>query len=112
LERSRTAATDTRTILAKACAAYLDFARARPIIYEAMFVLPTGIHFTSEDTPSALRKAFSELVAALGANRESPEILAEVLWGALHGLATLTRSGRIPATQADLRLTVLVQTFS
>ena len=48
-------------ILRKVCAAYLDFARSRPVIYEAMFVLPTGIKFASEDTPPPLRAAFAGL---------------------------------------------------
>jgi Tetracyclin repressor-like, C-terminal domain len=69
-------------VLRNVCAAYLDFARSRPVIYEAMFVLPTKIKFASEETPTALRAAFSELVAALGPKREMPETLAEVLWSA------------------------------
>jgi len=104
--------TGERTILRNVCAAYLDFARSRPVIYEAMFVLPTGLKFASEDTPPALRAAFAELVAALGPERETPAIVAEVLWSALHGMAVLAQSERIPAASADLRLTVLVQTFS
>ena len=99
-------------ILRKVCAAYLDFAKSRPVIYEAMFVLPTKIKFANEETPTALRAAFSELVAALGPKREMPEILAEVLWSALHGMAVLARSERIPPSGADFRLNVLVQTFS
>src|ERR1700744_975831 len=78
--------------LRKVCAAYLDFARSRPVIYEAMFGLPTGINFASEETPPPLRAAFSELVAALGPKRDMPETLAEVLWSALHGMAVLARS--------------------
>jgi AcrR family transcriptional regulator len=99
-------------ILRKVCAAYLDFARSRPIIYEAMFVLPTGIKFASEETPPPLRAAFSELVAALGPDRDMPDTRAEVLWSALHGMAVLARSARIPPSGAEFRLNVLVQTFS
>lgn len=99
-------------VLRKVCAAYLDFARSRPVIYEAMFVLPTRIKFASEETPTVLRTAFAELVAALGPQREMPEVLAEVLWSALHGMAVLARSERIPRSGAALRLDVLVQTFS
>jgi hypothetical protein len=40
-------------VLRNVCAAYLDFARSRPVIYEAMFVLPTKIKFASEETPTA-----------------------------------------------------------
>jgi hypothetical protein len=97
--------------LRKVCAAYLDFARSRPVIYEAMFVLPTKLKFANEQTPTALRSAFSELVTALGPQREMPGTLAEVLWSALHGMAVLARSERIPPSGADFRLNVLVETF-
>jgi AcrR family transcriptional regulator len=99
-------------ILRNVCTAYLDFARSRPIIYEAMFVAPTRIKFASEETPTVLRAGFLELVAALGPERETPEALAEVLWSALHGMAVLARSERIPPSGADSRLDVLVRTFS
>ena len=99
-------------VLRNVCAAYLDFARSRPVVYEAMFVLPTQIKFASEETPPALRAAFSELVAALGPNREEPVFLAELLWSALHGLVVLAQSQRIPAAGADARLNLLVERFS
>ena len=83
-----------------------------PVIYEAMFVLPTKIKFASEETPTALRAAFAELVIALGPDRQEPVFLAEVLWSALHGLVVLAQSERIPATGAEVRLNVLVQKFS
>jgi AcrR family transcriptional regulator len=51
-----TGATD---VLRNVCAAYLEFARSRPVVYEAMFVLPTKIKFASEETPTALRAAFA-----------------------------------------------------
>src|SRR6202453_3433559 len=99
-------------VLRNVCAAYLDFARSRPVVYEAMFVLPTKIKFASEETPTALRAGFAELVTALGPNRQKPELLAEVLWSALHGMVVLAQSERIPAAGAEVRLNVLVQTFS
>ena len=99
-------------VLRNVCAAYLDFAGSRPVVYEAMFVLPTEIKFASAETPPALRAAFDALVAALGPNRREPEFLAEVLWSALHGLVVLARSGRIPAAGAEARLNLLVQKFS
>jgi AcrR family transcriptional regulator len=112
LRMSKASVAGEPDILRNVCAAYLDFARSRPVIYEAMFVLPTGIKFASEETPPALRAAFSELVAALGPDRAMPEIPAEVLWSALHGMAVLARSERIPPSGADFRLNVLVQAFS
>jgi AcrR family transcriptional regulator len=99
-------------VLRNVCAAYLDFARSRPVVYEAMFVLPTRLKFASEETPPALRAGFAELVAALGPDRQEPEFLAEVLWSALHGMVVLMQSERIPATGAEVRLKVLVQKFS
>ncbi len=98
-------------VLRNVCAAYLDFARSRPVVYEAMFVLPTKIKFASEETPPALRSAFAELVTALGPDRQEPIFLAEVLWSALHGMVVLMQSERIPATGADVRLNLLVQKF-
>src|SRR5271168_1582064 len=97
-------------VLRNVCAAYLEFARSQPV-YEAMFVLPTKIKFASDETPTALRAGFAELVAALGPDRQKPEFLAEVLWSALHGMVVLEQSERIPAADAEVRLNVLVQTF-
>ncbi|MFD9674109.1 TetR family transcriptional regulator, partial [Streptomyces sp. NPDC059981] len=37
-----------------------------------------------------------------------PELFTEVFWAALHGLATLTRAGRLPPPEADRRLQLLV----
>ena len=99
-------------VLRNVCAAYLDFARSRPVVYEAMFVLPTKIKFASEETPAALRAGFAELVTALGPDRQQPEFLAEVLWSALHGMVVLEQTERIPAAGAEIRLNVLVQQFS
>jgi len=98
--------------LRNVCAAYLDFGRLRPVIYEAMFVLPTIVKFASDDTPTALQTAFSELVAALGPRREMPEFLAELLWSALHGMVVLVQSERISARGADDRLNILVEKVS
>ncbi len=112
LREAAASASGAPDLLRTACAAYLDFARSRPVVYEAMFVLPTTIKFASEETPPVLRAAFAELVAALGPDRQMPEVLAEVLWSALHGMVVLARSKRIPATADEARLDILVQRFS
>jgi AcrR family transcriptional regulator len=100
--------TGASDVLRNVCAAYLDFARLRPVVYEAMFVSPTKIKFASVETPTALRAAFAELVTALGPGGQG---LAEVLWSALHGMVVLMQSERIPAAGAEVRLNVLVQKF-
>jgi hypothetical protein len=99
-------------ILRNVGAAYLDFAHSRPVVYEAMFVLPTKIKFASEETPTALRAAFDALVTALGPDRQETVFLAEVLWSGLHGMVVLMQSERIPAKDAEARLNILVQKFS
>ena len=99
-------------VLHAVCAAYLDYALARPVVYEAMFVLPTKIIFASEKTPPALREAFAVLVNALGPDQEEPVFSAEVLWSALHGMVVLMQSDRIPAAGSEDRLNVLVKKFS
>jgi AcrR family transcriptional regulator len=104
-------ATGAADALRQVCAAYLAFAQARPVIYEAMFVLPTSLPFASEATPAALHAAFAALVSALGPDRRDTDGLAEVLWSALHGMVVLAHSGHIPATGAEMRLSVLVQRF-
>ncbi|WP_441246222.1 TetR/AcrR family transcriptional regulator [Kitasatospora sp. McL0602] len=94
------------------CTAYLDFADRRPALYQAMFVLPTDLKFASDETPEPLRAAFGELVTALIGQTSFPELLAELLWSALHGLAVLTQSGRIPAAGQAQRVDALVERMS
>lgn len=93
------------------CRAYLDFATERPALYQAMFVLPTDLKFASADTPPPLRAAFDEFVACFGEDNERRELFAEVVWSALHGLAVLAESGRIPPAGQDERLDFLVDRF-
>ena len=91
--------------------AYLDFAATRPALYDAMFSMPTDIRFASGDlTPPSLRDAFAEFVTVVApaADGRDTEICAEVVWSALHGLATLTRRGRMPAHRQCDRLDVLL----
>lgn len=104
-------ANERSAILHDVCAAYLAFAEAKPVVYEAMFVLPTVIKFASDDTPPALRAAFQVLVHALGDDRADVEFEAELLWSTLHGLVVLGQSGRIPQRGSDVRLDLIVERF-
>jgi AcrR family transcriptional regulator len=81
--------------------AYLDFAAARPRLYEAMFSLPTGLAFAADDAPEPLRRGFSAIHDAFP---DADGTRAEVAWSTLHGLATLQASGRLRATHAQARL--------
>jgi AcrR family transcriptional regulator len=81
--------------------AYLDFAVAHPRVYEAMFSLPSGLAFASDDIPEPLQRAFSGIRDAFP---DADGTRAEVAWSALHGLATLEASGRLRKGQAQARL--------
>jgi AcrR family transcriptional regulator len=90
------------------CLAYLDFAAARPAVYQAMFTMPTDVKFASEDSPAELRAGFDEFVSVVPPGAPHRELAAEVLWSALHGLATLAANGRIPPGGQDQRVDVLL----
>lgn len=97
-----------REALRAVCRAYLDFAVESPALYQAMFVMPTDVKFASEQTPPPLQAGFGEFVSALPAGTERRELVAEVTWSALHRLAVLTASGRIPVHGQDERIEILV----
>ncbi|HEX4087616.1 MAG TPA: TetR/AcrR family transcriptional regulator [Trebonia sp.] len=81
--------------------AYLDFAAAHPRVYEAMFSLPSGLAFGSDDTPEPLLRAFSGIRDAFPGDGETQ---AEVAWATLHGLATLRAGDRLRPSHAEQRL--------
>ena len=113
----RVAGSDTDAagdVLARVARAYLDFARDNPAVYDAMFARATTLRFAAEDTPPALTAAFAELRQAVGlvGDKQDADTLTEVFWAALHGLATLSRTGRLrPGYDLD-RLQLLVDQFS
>ncbi|UGT62238.1 TetR/AcrR family transcriptional regulator [Nocardia asteroides] len=91
--------------------AYLDFAARNPSVYDAMFQLDGGLAFASEDTPEPLKDAFAALLENLAdaaGDGVDPGLFTEVVWSALHGLATLTRAGRLPPGDSARRVELLV----
>src|SRR5262245_42850936 len=91
--------------------AYLEFAERNPAVYDAMFQLDGGLAFASEQTPEPLKDAFAallETLAEVAGDGVHPALFTEAFWAALHGLATLTRAGRLPPADADLRVELLV----
>ncbi|MFJ7967274.1 TetR/AcrR family transcriptional regulator [Streptomyces sp. NPDC096324] len=91
--------------------AYLDFAEHNPAVYDAIFQLDGGLPFADEDTPEPLKDAFAALLESLGevaGDGVHPALFTEVFWAALHGLATLTRAGRLPPGDAERRVELLV----
>ena len=91
--------------------AYLDFAENQPALYDAMFTLVSDLPFGTPEAPTPLHDAFAELRTAFAteADQRDPEVLTEVGWSALHGLAMLTRAGRLRPDLRDQRLHQLLQ---
>jgi AcrR family transcriptional regulator len=92
--------------------AYLDFAARHPATYDAMFHLPIGAAFASDETPRAMREGFDAIADALLALDRPPSDVgtaAEVVWGAVHGVATLQRAGRFSAENYERRVDELVR---
>ncbi|MGH9061820.1 MAG: TetR-like C-terminal domain-containing protein, partial [Acidimicrobiales bacterium] len=91
--------------------AYLDFADRNPAVYDAMFHLDGGLAFANDDSPEPLKDAFAALLESLGevaGHGVDPALFTEVFWAALHGLATLTRTGRLPPEHTERRVELLV----
>ncbi|CAM5613176.1 TetR family transcriptional regulator [Streptomyces spiroverticillatus] len=110
--RSATAAAHSpRQRVAALAHAYLDFAARNPAVYDALFQLDGGLAYAREDTPQPLKDAFAALLEALGevaGDGIAPGLFTETFWASLHGLATLTRAGRLPPEDADQRVALLV----
>ncbi|MFI9605511.1 TetR/AcrR family transcriptional regulator [Streptomyces sp. NPDC052043] len=105
------AANSPRERVAALARAYLDFAARNPAVYDAMFQLDGGLAFAQEDTPQPLKDAFAALLESLGevaGDGVHPGLFTEVFWASLHGLATLTRAGRLPPEDIEPRVELLV----
>lgn len=91
--------------------AYLDFAARNPAVYDAIFQLDGGLPYAQEDTPEPLKDAFAALLECFGevaGDGVEPGLFTEVFWASLHGVATLTRSGRLPPEDTERRVELLV----
>ena len=106
--RDESLAAEPRRALRAVCLAYLRFAAEHPVLYQAMFVMPTDVKFASAETPAILRASFDEFVNALSPDDQARELYAEVIWSALHGIAVLSASGRIPPAGQEQRLDLIV----
>ncbi|MCM2415368.1 TetR/AcrR family transcriptional regulator [Streptomyces sp. RKAG290] len=100
-----------RARVAALARAYLEFAAHHPAVYDALFQLDGGLAFADEDTPEPLKDAFAALLETLGevaGGGVPPGLFTEVFWASLHGLATLTRAGRLLPEEAAQRVELLV----
>ncbi|MGP3939950.1 MULTISPECIES: TetR/AcrR family transcriptional regulator [Streptomyces] len=104
-------ANSPRERVAALARAYLDFAQRHPAVYDAIFQLDGGLAYAQEDTPEPLKDAFAALLECLGevaGDGVHPGLFTEVFWASLHGVATLTRAGRLPPEDTEPRVELLV----
>ena len=92
--------------------AYLEFAATSPALYEVMFTLSLSVPFGEAATPPELRFAFSQLHELFKARGSKADVLAEVFWASLHGIAELTRTRRFPPGRQKERVKALVERFA
>jgi AcrR family transcriptional regulator len=92
--------------------AYLAFASSSPALYEVMFSLSLNVPFADSATPAELRFAFAQLMELFRGEGSKSELLSEVFWASLHGLAELTRTKRLPRSRQKERLKALVELFN
>ncbi|AWL86995.1 TetR/AcrR family transcriptional regulator [Streptomyces globisporus] len=112
LRAAASGADGRRARVAALAHAYLEFAERNPAVYDALFQLDGGLAFAQEDTPEPLKDAFAALLETLGevaGEGVHPALFTELFWSALHGLATLTRAGRLLPEGAEQRLDLLVE---
>jgi AcrR family transcriptional regulator len=114
LRAARADAAGAGAALTRIAHAYLGFAREHPAVYDAMFTRTTTLRFAADDTPPALAAAFAELRQAVAGvvGETDADTLTEVFWAALHGLLTLTRTGRLRPGYDEERLQLLVEQFT
>ena len=92
--------------------AYLEFAASSPALYEAMFSLGLSVPFDEAATPPELRFAFSQFLELFPGQRARSDVLSELFWASLHGIAELTRTKRFPPSRQEARMRALVKLFT
>ena len=111
LEKARKRAKRGNTIESVA-AAYLEFAASSPALYEVMFSLSLSVPFDDAATPPELRFAFSQFLELFPGQRSKADVLSELFWASLHGIAELTRTKRFPRSRQKERVTALLEFFT
>ncbi|AOX18866.1 TetR family transcriptional regulator (plasmid) [Kozakia baliensis] len=109
--RSASQSADKRDNLHAVAEAYISFADEQSALYEAMFILPSGLRFAEADTRSELAEAFEALAAVVPQSSDKIETATETLWAALHGLVELERLGRIRPGNRAQRVELLIDAF-
>jgi AcrR family transcriptional regulator len=92
--------------------AYLEFAASSSALYEVMFSLSLSVPFGDAATPQELRFAFSQLLGLFQGQGSTSEVITELFWASLHGIAELTRTRRFPRSRKKERVRALVELFN
>jgi len=92
--------------------AYLGFAVSSPALYEVMFSLSLSVPFGDAATPPELRFAFSQFLELFQRQSLNSEVMSELFWASLHGIAELTRTKRFPPIRQKERVRTLVELFT
>jgi AcrR family transcriptional regulator len=111
LEKARKRAKPGKMVESVA-SAYLEFAASLPALYEVMFSLSLNIPFADAATPPELRFAFAQLLEMFQGQGSKPEVLSELFWAGLHGIADLTRTKRFPPSRQKERVKMFVELFT
>jgi len=111
LEKARKGA-KRRNPVELAAVAYLEVAASSSALYEVMFSLSLSVPFDDAATPPELRFAFTQLLELFQGQSSKPEVLSELFWASLHGIAELTRTKRVPPSRQKERVRALVELFS
>src|ERR1700732_4663846 len=93
-------------------AAYLEFAASSPALFEVMFLHSLSVPFDEAATPPELRFAFAQLRELFQGQGSKSEVLSELFWASLHGIAELTRTKRFPRSRQKERVRTLVELFT
>jgi AcrR family transcriptional regulator len=99
-------------VVESVAAAYLKFAASSPALFEVMFLQSVSVPFDEADTPPELRFAFAQLRELFQGQGSKSEVLSELFWASLHGLAELTRTKRLPPSRQKERVSALVEIFT
>jgi hypothetical protein len=76
-----------------------------------MFSLNLSVPFGEAATPPELRFAFVQVMELFQGQGSKAEVLSELFWASLHGIAELTRSRRLPRSRQKERMRALVGLF-
>jgi AcrR family transcriptional regulator len=93
-------------------AAYLEFAASSPALYEVMFSLSLSVPFDDAATPPEMRFAFAQLLELFPGQSSKSEVIAELFWASLHGIAELTRTKRFKRSRQKERVKAVVERFT